>query len=151
MSLYETEKYGIQVAPNQVDNSLRFHIGEEIRINWQAPQNHSRKDWIGIYRVRTLLQYPFNRLCSHHPRGHQIGANQSRLVTKTSSLGMWVPVHGEEWDGDLPIGMEKKVHAKQDPESGQVVFKGDTLPWQVGKYEVRSLHSIEYGYLRGWF
>ncbi|KAI0312639.1 phospholipid methyltransferase-domain-containing protein [Amylostereum chailletii] len=103
-------------------------FGEEIRIGWQAPSNHSRRDWIGIYRV---------------------GANQSNLVTKTSSLGMWVPVHGEEWDGDVHIGAAGHASTSRpvDPEKGVVAFKGETLPWQVGKYEIRYHHDGKYNVL----
>lgn len=49
---------------------------------------------------------------------------------------MWVPVHDEEWDGDIPIGAERKS-AQQDSETGRVVFRADALPWQIGTYEVR--------------
>lgn len=49
-------------------------------------------------------------------------------------MGMWVPVHDAEWDGDVPIGFDRKS-AGQDPETGEVIFKGDALPWQVGTYE----------------
>lgn len=67
----------------------------------------------------------------------QVGANKSKLVTKTSTFGMWVPVHNGEWDGDVPIPMEKsKMLSDKEAEGGHIVFKGDTLPWQVGRYEV---------------
>jgi hypothetical protein len=36
----------------------RFHIGEPIEIAWQAPKTHSRKDWIGIYRLGGASSYP---------------------------------------------------------------------------------------------
>ena len=65
----------------------------------------------------------------------QIGANKTSLVTKTSSLGMWVPVHDDEWDGDFHLGPNKPVAPGKDS-SGRVVFKGDALPWLVGRYEV---------------
>lgn len=54
-------------------------------------------------------------------------------MTKTASLGLWVPVHDEEWDGDVP-----RPHAqKEETECGQILFKNSTLPWQTGDYEVR--------------
>lgn len=65
-------------------------------------------------------------------------------MTKTTSLGMWAPVHGEEWDGDVPLlGSSSSKDRDQDHisdqlEHGEVVFKGDILPWQPGKYEVSS-------------
>lgn len=64
-------------------------------------------------------------------------------MTKTSSLGMWAPVHDEEWDGDVPLlghsrsRAQDKDHASDQLEHGEVVFKGDILPWLPGKYEVR--------------
>ncbi|KAA1474122.1 hypothetical protein DENSPDRAFT_781124 [Dentipellis sp. KUC8613] len=122
LSSYDTDKYKVSLVPNRADGLLRFHLGEQIRVKWQAPLYHSRRDWIGIYRV---------------------GANQSNLVTKTSSLGMWIPVHDDEWDGDVPIG-SGHAQGSKDPESGELVFKGDTLPWQVGKYEIRYHHDGKY-------
>jgi phosphatidylethanolamine N-methyltransferase len=77
----------------------------------------------------------------------QVGANKSTLVTKVSSLGMWLPVHGEEWDGDvhgeewdgdIPLDLDRPPSPHRDSESGIVTFKGNTLPWLVGKYEVCS-------------
>ena len=71
----------------------------------------------------------------------QLGANKSSLVTTTSSLGMWVPVHDDECDGDVPIAFQDKKGASKDPEDGKVVFKRDVLPWHVGLYEVRYHHD----------
>lgn len=51
---------------------------------------------------------------------------------------MWVPIHDEEWDGDIPVGIERTPPPQIDAENGTVVFKGNTLPWLVGKYEVRT-------------
>jgi len=48
---------------------------------------------------------------------------------------MWVPVHNEEWDGDFPLGLDRPPLTR-DLDDGQVVFKGNALPWSVGRYEV---------------
>ncbi|KAI8996321.1 phospholipid methyltransferase-domain-containing protein [Trametes punicea] len=125
LSSYDITKYRISIVPSS-DGSYRFHLWEPIRVRWRAPLHHSRKDWIGIYRV---------------------GANPSNLVTKTPSEGMWVPVHDDEWDGDIPLSLH---HPKpEDPDSpdveeGEVVFKGGALPWHTGKYEVRYHHDGKY-------
>jgi hypothetical protein len=74
----------------------------------------------------------------------QVGANKSNLVTKTSSLGMWVPVHDEEWDGDVPLGLDRPDLPQTDSESGIVTFKGNTLPWLAGRYEVRCLYILKW-------
>jgi len=134
LSAYATEKYKIHVVPRSPSNALRFHLGEKIEVEWRVPRNHSRKDWIGLYRV---------------------GANKSSLVTRTSSLGMWVPIHGEEWDGDIPIGENSQTStpadrdgsSASDEECGMVMFKGDSLPWTVGRYEMRYHHDGKYNVL----
>ncbi|PPQ99600.1 hypothetical protein CVT24_005176 [Panaeolus cyanescens] len=121
LSSYDTTKYRVSVVPSKSTNKLAFHLGEPITIKWQAPYKHSRKDWIGIYRV---------------------GANKSKQVTKTSSMGMWLPVHDEEWDGDVPVGLTRMPPL--DAEKGTVTFKGNTLPWLAGRYEVRYHHDGKY-------
>ncbi|KZT21282.1 phosphatidylethanolamine N-methyltransferase [Neolentinus lepideus HHB14362 ss-1] len=123
LSSYDSKKYAISIVPTDTNGARRFHVGQPIRVRWQAPYNHSRRDWIGIYRV---------------------GANKSNMVTKTSSLGMWVPVHDDEWDGDVPLHLNKPVTPGEDPENGEVVFKGSALPWQVGMYEIRYHHDGKY-------
>ncbi|KAJ3867808.1 phospholipid methyltransferase-domain-containing protein [Lentinula novae-zelandiae] len=122
MSSYDTSKYRATILPSY-DGTLRFHLGEPIKIRWQAPHMHSRKDWIGLYRV---------------------GANKSCLITKTSSMGMWVPVHDEEWDGDIPLGRDRPDVPVKDSESGVVTFKDNNLPWITGRYEIRYHHDGKY-------
>ncbi|KXN92537.1 Phosphatidylethanolamine N-methyltransferase [Leucoagaricus sp. SymC.cos] len=123
LSSYETDKYRVSILPSPSTGTTTFYLGEPITVQWQAPRNHSRKDWIGLYRV---------------------GANKSTLVTKVSSLGMWLPVHGEEWDGDVPLGVSRPPSPQRDSESGFVTLKGNTLPWLIGKYEVRYHHDGKY-------
>jgi phosphatidylethanolamine N-methyltransferase len=131
LSAYATDKYSIRIVPRIPGSALRFHLGAQIEVKWRVPRHHSRRDWIGLYRV---------------------GANRSSLVTRTSSLGMWVPVHDEEWDGDVPIGEESQTSAPadagaSDEECGMAVFKGDSLPWTVGHYEMRYHHDGKYNVL----
>ncbi|CAE6382178.1 unnamed protein product [Rhizoctonia solani] len=119
LSSFDVSKYHMSVVPVNSNGDLRFHIGEPIKVTWHAPTEHSKRDWIGIYRV---------------------GANSSNLVTKVNSQGMWVPVHDDQWDGVVPV-LQKKVSL---PDSGEVVFQKDQLPWQVGKYELRYHHDGKY-------
>lgn len=59
-------------------------------------------------------------------------------------MGAWVPVHDDQWDGDVPIQCDQ-----QDLEDhGEVVFQKDQLPWQVGKYEVSQLARLKDWYER---
>ncbi|KAJ6554459.1 phosphatidylethanolamine N-methyltransferase [Mycena capillaripes] len=125
ISSHDASKYKFEALPN-LDGSLRFHLGEPIQLKWEAPHTHSRKDWVGIYRI---------------------GANKSSLVTRTSSMGFWVPVHDEEWDGDVPLGSPRPVASSSqdsDADSGVVTFKANTLPWLAGRYEVRYHHDGKY-------
>ncbi|KAF8064345.1 phosphatidylethanolamine N-methyltransferase [Lyophyllum atratum] len=120
LSAFDKNKYKLSIMPSS-SGTKGFHLGEPITVKWEAPHKHSRKDWIGLYRV---------------------GANSSTLVTKTSSLGMWVPVHDEQWEGDVFLGLEPLAAPKD--RSGTVTFKGDTLPWLTGQYEVRYHHDGKY-------
>ncbi|GJJ14041.1 hypothetical protein Clacol_008298 [Clathrus columnatus] len=107
-----------------VGAKARFHIGEPITVHWHAPATHSKRDWIGMYRK---------------------GANKSTAVTKISSLGHWVPVHDDEWNGDIPVD----VSQSRSPEKyeGDVVLKGENLPWTAGSYEIRYHHGGKYNVL----
>lgn len=66
-------------------------------------------------------------------------ANSSETITSVNSLGRWVPVHDEEWDGDIPVS--RTVTPESDDDCGEVVFKASTLPWEVGTYEVRGISA----------
>lgn len=48
---FDSSQYQLSVVPGELGGRDRFHVGEVIRVRWKAPSNHSRKDWIGIYRV----------------------------------------------------------------------------------------------------
>ena len=53
-------------------------------------------------------------------------------------MGKWVPVHNEEWDGDVPLSLgESGPSGSKDFHEGEVVFRGNTLPWKPGRYEVQ--------------
>lgn len=112
-------QYQITVGPK-----TQFHIGEPITVHWRAPISHSKKDWIGIYRK---------------------GANKSNSVTKISSLGRWVPVHDDVWDGDIPVSVDETESSKKC--EGDVVLKGEKLPWVAGLYEIRYHHDGKYNVL----
>ncbi|KAF9512838.1 hypothetical protein BS47DRAFT_1376879 [Hydnum rufescens UP504] len=106
LSLYDATQYQISFFP--------------IKIAWNAPLNHSPRDWVGLYRV---------------------GANQSRLVTRTSSLGTWLPVHEEEWDGDFPVAPGE---SRPGSVEGVLEFSGNSLSWHTGSYEIRYHHDGKY-------
>ena len=114
ISAYDASCYSLTLPTSS--SVPRIHVGQPIRVSWTAPSNHSRKDWIGIYRY---------------------GSCKSQLVTRISSLGMWMPIFEEEYDRDLPLtsGEQTKCAA------GEVVFRGNQLPWAPGRYELRYHHD----------
>ncbi|WVQ94949.1 hypothetical protein IAU59_002039 [Kwoniella sp. CBS 9459] len=117
ISAYDPSRYSLTLPTSSSSPVPRYHVGQSIRVSWTAPSNHSRKDWIGIYRL---------------------GSCKSTLVTRISSVGKWMPIYEEEWDGDTyldPVEKEKKGDA------GEVLFKGEQLPWLPGHYEVRYHHD----------
>jgi phosphatidylethanolamine N-methyltransferase len=66
-------------------------------------------------------------------------------VTKISSVGLWVPVHDEEWDQDVPVDDTSRITPLgKKPELGVVTFEGSTLPWTIGQYEVS--HGLHHHY-----
>jgi phosphatidylethanolamine N-methyltransferase len=129
MSSYDASRYAIHLATSSATTAAeapRYHVGQPIRVSWTAPSNHSRKDWIGIYRL---------------------GSAKSALVTRISSVGKWMPIYDEEYDGEKQVDVEGDEKAKKgkdkenDAHAGTVVFRGDRLPWAPGKYELRYHHD----------
>ncbi|OWT38448.1 phosphatidylethanolamine N-methyltransferase [Cryptococcus neoformans Bt1] len=117
ISAYDTSRYGLHIATSSSAPTPRFHVGQPIRVSWTAPSYHSRKDWIGIYRL---------------------GSCKSQLVTRISSVGKWMPIYEEEWNGNDPVDPAER---EKKGDSGEVVFRGDQLPWQPGEYELRYHHD----------
>lgn len=120
MSAFDRTRYSITVASSSSASAVpRYHVGQPISVNWTAPSNHSRKDWIGIYRV---------------------GASKSKLITKISSMGKWVPIFEEEYNGNDQVNVEPEEQVSQG-DAGTVTFHGSRLPWAPGQYEIRYHHD----------
>lgn len=109
--------------------TLVLEYGTPIRVRWQAPLNHSKKDWIGLYMVAD---------------------NQSREVTRLSSNGRWVATNKGVWDSTRAeegiLVSDALVPASTDSEenecySGEVEFRGDKLWWTTGVFEFRYHHG----------
>jgi len=60
-------------------------------------------------------------------------------------MGMWVPVHDDEWDGDIPLEIGTPT---MDSQSGEVAFRGGALPWKTGIYEVRQSQVKPFGLIQ---
>jgi phosphatidylethanolamine N-methyltransferase len=55
-------------------------------------------------------------------------------------MGKWVPIHSDEYDGELPVETGRE-HEVKNGDGGVVVFNGDSLPWAAGQYELRYHHD----------
>ncbi|RDW78627.1 phosphatidylethanolamine N-methyltransferase [Aspergillus mulundensis] len=108
--------------------NLVFTYGAPVKVKWTAPLNHSKKDWIGLYKVTD---------------------NTSREVTRVSSQGRWVAVNEGSYDNltceQGIITSDVVVSSTIDPEkliaTGEVLFSGDKLFWTQGVFEFRYHHS----------
>ena len=98
---------------------LRYSLGSPIHIRWTAPAGHSRKDWIGLYRVIDV---------------------DDRDVTKIASRGKWLPVSRAEFDDGRSDGI---IDIQEDSTgaNGEVVFSVNVLAWKCGVYEARYHHD----------
>jgi phosphatidylethanolamine N-methyltransferase len=110
--------------------TLALEYGAPIKVRWQAPLNHSKKDWIGLYMVAD---------------------NQSRTVTRISSNGRWVATNPGVWDSTraeqgILVSDKLKAANPSDEEAsdyytGEVEFRGDKLWWTTGTFELRYHHG----------
>lgn len=110
--------------------TLALEYGAPIRVRWQAPLNHSKKDWIGLYMVAD---------------------NESRKVTSISSNGRWIATNTGVYDSiraeDGILLSDKVEHVvSTDGESdeihtGEIEFRGDKLWWTTGVFEFRYHHG----------
>lgn len=103
---------------------LSVNFGEPITIQWTAPANHSKKDWIGLYRVAD---------------------NRSREVSHVASLGRWCGVsrgfYEEEFESGI-VSSDVSFSTENGPAAkGEIVFSADKLFWKAGVYEFRYHHD----------
>ncbi|KAL6719091.1 phosphatidylethanolamine N-methyltransferase [Lecanora helva] len=111
--------------------TLILEYGAPIKVQWTAPLNHSKKDWIGLY---------------------MIADNASRAATRVSSQGRWVATNADHYGSivaDRGILMQdvqvsgdlRKDGESKDFLSGEVEFAGDKLWWTTGVFEFRYHHN----------
>lgn len=108
-----------------------FDYGASIKIQWTAPLNHSRRDWVGLYMVAD---------------------NASREVTKIGSQGRWVATNQDQYGsvvadkGILVSDVRVSATQRKDGEckdflSGEMEFSGDKIWWTTGVFEFRYHHD----------
>ncbi|KAJ2692776.1 phosphatidylethanolamine N-methyltransferase, partial [Coemansia spiralis] len=135
-------EYALKLLPGAASKGAQstYYLGENIRVAWQAPAGHSRRDWIGIYPVT---------------------ANFSNQITTTSSKGCYVYIHpdsnllAEMVVGDSVFAgavkgaatrpkdgpARKRVAESPGTLRGEALFSSAALPFRVGTYELRLHHG----------
>ncbi|ODV66356.1 phosphatidyl ethanolamine N-methyltransferase [Hyphopichia burtonii NRRL Y-1933] len=51
---FSSSDYGISfqnLSRDKSENHYFTYMGDEIKIDWKAPKSHSKKDWIGLYKI----------------------------------------------------------------------------------------------------
>lgn len=140
----DRSRYALRILPSKATGQPnRFMLGEPLSVEWTAPKNHSRRDWIGIYLVSRF--------------GGPAAASESRLVTRISSQGRWVGVAEDEWEGDVHTGSPAKADVGAEASSssssssdlvkGITTFRQTKLPWVCGTYELRYHHDAKHNVL----
>ncbi|KAJ6262042.1 hypothetical protein Dda_2844 [Drechslerella dactyloides] len=131
-SLYSVEILNAKPGPKPPGarsgsfSGLSVSYGSAVRIAWKAPKNHSKKDWIGLYRVND---------------------NSLRSVTGTASMNRWTAVSRGEYPpfDEEAIAIADEVHPADDADDeyvrGEAVFQGHRLFWHTGVYEFRYHHN----------
>ncbi|VVT46258.1 uncharacterized protein SAPINGB_P001124 [Magnusiomyces paraingens] len=111
----DASKYSLTIdTPVSEDQPLTFEYGTEITVKWTADPKHSNRDWIGLYKLTD---------------------NYSEEVTKISSQGRWSAIDSTAYENHIDT-----VKSNNET-SGEVVFKGDILPWTTGVYQFRYHHD----------
>lgn len=129
---FDPKDYSLEIEGKaSATGPLTFSYGSSIKVRWTAPLNHSKWDWIGLYKVTD---------------------NPSRTVTRVASQGRWIPVENDQYDspiansgwlssGILNSGRNRQDGEAQDFLSGEMEFNGDKLFWEVGVFEFRYHHN----------
>lgn len=106
--------------------NLVLEYGAPVKLKWSAPLKHSKKDWVGLYRVTD---------------------NTSREVTRVSSQGRWVALNEGSYDNstcEKGIIKSDEVQVQEnghEAATGEVIFSGDKLFWTQGVFEFRYHHN----------
>lgn len=106
--------------------NLTLEYGAPVKVKWTAPLKHSKKDWIGLYKVTD---------------------NTSREISRVSSQSRWVAINQGFFDNltcERGIISSDVVQPKDDGResaTGEVVFQGDKLFWTQGVFEFRYHHN----------
>ena len=111
--------------------TLTFGYGEPLKVRWTAPLNHSKKDWVGLYRVADNATRDATRVAS---QGRWVATNRDKYDSTTADEGLLV--------SDARIsGSRRQDGETKDYFSGEMEFSGEKLWWETGVFEFRYHHD----------
>ncbi|KAJ1826991.1 phosphatidylethanolamine N-methyltransferase, partial [Coemansia sp. RSA 2599] len=160
---------GKGAVPNKALRHV-YYLGESIRVSWQAPANHSRRDWVGIYPVTAnfsnqittvsskgcyVYTHPDDNLLAEMVVGDSVFAGLVKGVASVKdSLGsagyasapasVTGLANGTERNGSFAKGSSRKKNpasATVQVLRGEALFSSSALPFKVGTYEMRLHHG----------
>ncbi len=119
------------LAPQTEFETPSFEYGTPIKVRWVAPLHHSKKDWVGLYKV---------------------GDNPSREVTRVASQGRWLATNRDQYDSVISergILSSDEALSSNCPDAGaaegyltgEMEFSGEKLWWTTGVFEFRYHHD----------
>ena len=111
--------------------ALAFDYGAPIKVQWTAPLNHNKRDWIGLYMVADNASREVTR----------IGSNGRWIATNKDQYGSIIADRGIIGTDDRVSGINRKDGEDKDYLSGTMVFAGDKLWWTTGTFEFRYHHD----------
>jgi phosphatidylethanolamine N-methyltransferase len=116
--------------------AMVLEYGAPIKVRWQAPLKHSKRDWIGLYMVAD---------------------NASRQATRIGSNGRWISTNKNVFDSsraeegilvsDELLSASAGEGIDEDCYTGEVEFRGDKLWWTTGVFEFRYHHDGKHNVL----
>ena len=133
MDGFDLNEYSLEILGySSAGKSLSVPYGAPLKLRWTAPLHHSKKDWVGLYKV------------SHNPEPK---------VTAIGSQGRWIPTIPNHYDSPLfdagcirsDVSCEREEAGKiKYYFSGEMEFSGDKLWWESGTYQFRYHHNGMY-------
>lgn len=85
---FENSDYKLAIKNlNTTENNLSTaFIGESIEVEWNAPENHSPKDWIGLYKTVQTTYSRYRTLISSSGRWTQVTSDSGSYVFEGEKL-----------------------------------------------------------------
>lgn len=113
----DTSLYSLEIITPSCSKGqgyLEFEYGTPLKLHWTADPKHSRRDWIGLYKITD---------------------NSSIEVTNVNARNHWTAIDKSGYTDHIN-GIQTNYGT-----SGDVFFLGDALIWETGVYQFRYHHD----------